>query len=123
LKGKVILRKPFWYVWNFDRLSLQREKVGIISITEKFELVSSCVIARFDCLLAFKLPGHKKGPTMNAKYMGTPQFPTLYLRLPKMPARSELFIFATDIARDEGRKWNRVQVSFQGFHLFNVRGK
>jgi len=60
---------------------------------------------------------------MNAQYMGSPQFPMPYIRLPKMQADSELFIFATDIARDEGRKWNRVQVSFQGFQLFNVRRK
>ena len=118
-----IMRVPYWYVYNFNRLSLQREKIGILWIDKKFELVSSVVVARFDCLIAFKLPGHNRGPAMNSQNMGTPQFPMPYIRLPKIQAHTELFIFVTDIARDEGRKWNRVQISFQGFHLFNVRYK
>jgi hypothetical protein len=118
---RAALRVPFSYVYDFDRLSLQREKVGVLQVNSDFEWVSSIVTARFGCRIAFKAPGFKRSPMIESHILGTPQFPMVHSTCSKIKKNARVIVYVLDTARDEGRKWNRVQIVLDGFHVFNIK--
>jgi hypothetical protein len=121
----MIVRKPFWYVYDFDRLRLNGERLGRIVIDHTFEVCFYFVVSRFPCEYSFKIPGQRRTIKFRSdKIVATPQFPLPLIEAPRIRRKHAIHLFAEDVKRElDGRKWNRLQISFSGYHVFNVKVK